>query len=150
MGQSLVVSYFHFVFSTKNRHNSINADLELELYPYIISITKELKSDVIAIGGYSNHIHILCQLSKNISVSEYIRKIKSNTSNWINKKDFLRYRFKWQTGYGAFTVRPYDLDVIIKYIHNQKKHHKNISFEDELMSFVKSYKIDYDERYIWE
>ncbi len=93
MGQSLVKNYLHIVFSTKNRLNTITPEIEEQLYKYIGRIIKSLDSKLIKIGGFTDHIHILCELSKNYSLSDFMKRLKGSTSKWVNVTFTLNYHF---------------------------------------------------------
>ena len=150
MGQSLVKNYVHIVFSTKHRQPFINEAIEKELYSYIGGICKALECPPIKIGGYYDHVHILCMLSKKITLMKLLEEIKSHSSKWIKTKDESLKNFYWQDGYGAFSVNPAEVDVVIKYIENQKEHHGKVTFQDEYRKFLKKYKVEYDEKYVWD
>jgi REP element-mobilizing transposase RayT len=149
MGQSLVKNYMHIIFSTKNRKNYITSENEQEIYNYFISLFKNIDSPVISIGGYQNHIHVLCLLSKKHPLIEVIRFVKSNSSRWISE-NYEYTLFSWQTGYGAFSVSPKDIDLVIKYIGNQHEHHRVKTFQEEFLLFLNKYDIPYNEKYIWD
>jgi len=149
MGQSLVKNYIHIIFSTKNRISYISEEMEVEVFSYIAGLCKAKDCSVQKVGGYNNHIHILCSLSKNLTLVELIRFIKSNSSKWITEK-FGIQKFHWQVGYGTFSVSPKDIQLVIDYISTQKEHHKTKSFQDELLLFLNKYNIDYNEKYLWE
>ncbi len=150
MGQSLVKNYVHIVFSTKHTKALIHPPYEEELHAYLGGICKKLECTPIKIGGYTDHIHILCMLSKKIALIKLIEEIKSHSSKWIKIKDKALKNFYWQNGYGAFSVNPVEVDIVINYIANQKEHHCKKTFQDEYRSFLKKYKVDYDERYVWD
>jgi len=150
MGQSLVQNYIHIVFSTKYRQPLIKADIETELHAYIGGVCNKLECQTIQIGGYNNHIHILCMLSKKIALMKLVEKIKSNSSKWVKTKGKAYDNFYWQNGYGAFSVNPSQIDTVIAYIANQHNHHKKKNFQDEYKAFLKKHKVEYDERYVWD
>ncbi len=150
MGQSLVKNYRHIVFSTKNRLNTITPEIEEQLYKYIGRIIKSLDSKLIKIGGFTDHIHILCELSKNYSLSDFMKRLKGSTSKWVNVTFTLNYHFNWQSGYGAFSIKPQDVSLVVEYISNQKEHHKRTDFKNELTKFLNQYKIPYNPKYIWD
>ncbi len=150
MSQSLVKNYIHIVFSTKNRQKLIDSTIENELYKYIGGINKSLECTPIKIGGHQDHIHILCLLSKKIALINLVEKLKSNSSKWIKTKGEAYQNFYWQKGYGAFSVNPTEVDVVINYIENQKEHHKHKTFQEEYRAFLKKYKVEFDERYVWD
>ena len=150
MGQSLVQNYLHIVFSTKNREALINSKIETDLHAYLGGICNSLDCQVIKIGGYHNHVHILCLLSKKITLIKLMEELKGHSSKWIKTKDNDFKNFYWQNGYGAFSVNPSEIEKVIHYIDNQHEHHRNKSYEEEYISFLKKYKVKYDEHYIWD
>ena len=150
MGQSLVKNYIHLVFSTKYRQPLIIESVENELYSYLGGICKELECPPIKVGGYFDHVHILCLLSKKIALMKLLEEVKSHSSKWIKTKDERLKNFYWQDGYGAFSVNPAEVDVVIRYIENQKTHHGKKTFQDEYRTFLKKYQVGYDERYVWD
>jgi REP element-mobilizing transposase RayT len=150
MGQSLVKNYLHIVFSTKHRAPLIDEQIEDELHRYLGGICNKLECQVIKVGGYTDHIHILCMLSKKIALIKLLEELKSHSSKWIKTKGDKYKTFYWQDGYGAFSVKPSEVDVVINYIANQKEHHKKKTFQIEYKAFLKKYGVEYDERYVWD
>ena len=150
MGQSLVKIYTHLIFSTKNREPLIIPKYNDELHSYLGGICKNLECQPIKIGGYTDHIHILCMLSKKIALMKLLEEVKSHSSKWMKTKDEMLKNFYWQDGYGAFSVNPSEVDLVIEYIANQHEHHRNKTFQDEYRSFLKKYQVEYDERYVWD
>lgn len=150
MGQSLVKNYIHIIFSTKLRAPQIYQPVQDELYSYLGGICKEMECSPIKIGGYTDHIHILCMLSKKIALMKLLEEMKSHSSKWMKTKGTTLKNFFWQNGYGAFSVNPTEIETVIAYIENQKEHHKKRTFQDEYRAFLKKYKVEYDERYIWD
>jgi len=141
----------HYVFSTKHRRRQILPEHEKRLWAYIIGIGDNKGIPVYAVGGMSDHLHILVSLPKTITVSNVIKELKGCSSKWMNDTFFNSTReFRWQSGYGAFCVSKPRLDNVVRYIHNQKKHHENMKFKEEFLWFLKTHDIDYDERYIWD
>jgi len=150
MGQSLVQNYVHIVFSTKKRQPFIKPPYEQELHAYIGGLCKEFDCPVLAVGGYTDHIHILCMLSRKLALMTLIQKVKTNSSRWTKTKDPVLKAFKWQDGYGTFSVSPKEVDNKIKYIKNQHEHHKTKSFKEEYLDLLKKHNIDYNPDYIWD
>ncbi|MDD2284414.1 MAG: IS200/IS605 family transposase [Paludibacter sp.] len=149
MSQSLSKLYVHIVFHTKKNQNLINQDIEKELYAYLGGILKSTKSVPIAINGIENHIHILCIISKNISLADLLEELKRNSSRWIKSKGVDYNDFAWQGGYGGFSVSQSKVNTVKTYIENQKEHHRTVSFKEEYILFLKEYGIDYNEDYLW-
>ncbi|WP_320054420.1 IS200/IS605 family transposase [uncultured Acetobacteroides sp.] len=150
MGQSLVTNYIHIVFSTKHRVPMIDSAIEEELHSYLGGICKNLEYQPIRVGGYTNHIHILCLLSKKVALVTLMEDLKSHSSKWIKTKGGAYRNFYWQDGYGAFSVNPRDVDMIVNYIANQQKHHGDKSYEEEYRTILSKYEVEYDERYVWD
>ncbi len=140
----------HIIFSTKYREPFIQEPVEAELHAYLGGICKNLECHPIKIGGYTDHIHILCMLSKKIALMKLLEDVKSPSSKWMKTKGSGYENFYWQNGYGAFSVNPAEVDTVINYIANQKEHHKTKTFQDEYRAFLKKYNVEYDERYVWD
>ncbi len=150
MSQSLSKVYVHITFSTKNRKNLIDENIKNKLFEYLGGICKKLECNPVKVGGHKNHIHILCILSKKITQIKLLEEVKKSSSKWIKTQSTKYSNFYWQDGYGIFSVNPYEIDVVEKYIENQEDHHKSKSFQDEYRAFIKKYEVEYDERYVWD
>ncbi len=150
MGQSLVKNYVHLVFSTKYRQPFIQPFVEEELHKYIAGICDACESPAVKIGGYTDHVHVLCRLSKNIMLVKLVEEIKSHSSKWMKTKHTALHNFYWQRGYGAFSVTPSQIANTIAYIEGQHEHHNQIVFQDEYRSFLKEYEVEYDEQFVWD
>ena len=149
MSQSLSKLYIHIVFHTKNNQDLIKPAIEKELYAYFGGLLKDMRCVPIAINGIENHVHILCIMSKNIALADLLEDLKRNSSRWIKTKGDDYKEFAWQGGYGGFSVSQSKVDVVKKYIENQKEHHKTETFKEEYIKFLKEYGIDYNEDYLW-
>jgi putative transposase len=150
IGQSLVQNYIHIVFSTKDRQPLIFPPVEEELHNYLGGVCKKLDCQPIIVGGFTNHIHILCRLSKKIAVMKLVEEIKSHSSKWIKTKGAAYEGFYWQNGYGVFSVNPNGVERVTAYIKNQKVHHDKQKFEDEYRKMLIKYGLEFDERYVWD
>ncbi len=150
MPQSLVYNYIHITFSTKDRHPFIDKNISNELFGYLAGICKNKECKPIIVGGHKDHVHILCLLSQKIALMKLIEQIKSHSSKWIKTKGKHYQNFYWQKGYGAFSVNPTEIGIVEEDIRNQEKHHEKKSFKDEYRAFLKKYKIDYNEKYVWD
>lgn len=150
MGQSLVKNYIHIVFSTKYRQPLIKPGIEEELYRYLGGICSKLECNPVQIGGFTDYVHILCMLSKKIPLMKLLEELKAHSSKWIKTKGEDYRNFYWQDGYGAFSVKPNEVDRVIKYIANQHEHHTKKNFQDESRYFLNIYGVEYDERYVWD
>ena len=150
MPQSLVKNYIHITFSTKNRYPFINNQIQEELFNYLGGIAKNLACNPLIVGGHTDHIHSLCLLSRKIALMTLIEELKSHSSKWVKTRWNGYQNFYWQRGYGGFSVNPTEIDVVKKYILNQKEHHTKLTFQDEYKAFLVKYDIDYNEEYVWD
>jgi putative transposase len=150
MGQSLVKNYLHIVFSTKHRQPLIHKPYNEELYNYIGGTCRNLECYPVIVGGYTDHVHILCMLSKKIALIKLLEEVKSHSSKWMKTKAESLANFYWQDGYGAFSVNPSQVEVVKAYIQNQQEHHRKKTFQNEYRAFLKKYNVEYDERYVWD
>jgi putative transposase len=142
--------YIHFVFAVKYRAASINVLWEDRLHKYITGIIQNNGHKLLAINSMPDHIHILVGLSPKQSISELMRLVKGDGSEFINKEKLTVGKFQWQDGYGAFSHSHSQIDSVIKYIINQKQHHHKKTFREEYIDMLKSFTIDYNEQYIFK
>ena len=149
MAQTLVNVLVHVIFSTKERRHLIKAEVQSELYAYLAGTLKNLDSPCLAIGGTSNHVHLLAALSKKAALSDVVGELKKSSSKWIKTRGPAYQHFAWQEGYGAFSIGRSQVQVLKRYIARQEEHHKAKSFEAEFIETLKKYELAYDERYIW-
>jgi REP element-mobilizing transposase RayT len=150
MPQSIAYNYSHITFSTKARYPFIDENIQDELFQYIGGICKKMDFNPVIVGGYKDHIHILCVLSRKIALMKLIEEIKSHSSKWIKTKGEKYQNFYWQRGYASFSVRPSEIDVVIRYIENQAQHHKKKTFQEEYLEVLNKYNAEYDEKYLWD
>ena len=150
MPQSLTQVYLHIIFSTKNRIPVILPHMENDLYYCIEHQCHRMGCPVIQVGGYLDHVHILCRLSKHTTVPKLLEVIKGTSSKWIKTKHTDQDQFYWQDGYAAFSVSPRNVDAVAAYIRQQPIHHASISFKEEYLDLLKKSKIQFDPRYIWD
>ncbi len=150
MSHSYSSSYFHCVFSTKERQGLITPELQARLFPYLGGIAKKNKMKLITVGGMPDHVHLLLSLPKTMAISKGLQLIKGGSSKWIHET-FPNHRgFAWQSGYGAFSIGVSDIERTKRYIKNQAEHHKKRGFKDEFLIFLKKNKIEYEERYVFD
>src|SRR3954467_418684 len=125
---------YHIVYSTKDRIPLIDGDLREPLYEYIGGIIRGERGILLEIGGVPDHVHLLAKFKTDIAVSMMVQKIKGNSSGWVNERPGPMPRFEWQAGYGIFSVSLSLGDKVRRYIRNQEKPHKKVSFKAELTS----------------
>ena len=140
----------HVVFSTKERVRLIAPEIRAELHAYLGGLTRELKGKAYSVNGTEDHVHMLVSLPPVVSISDPLRFLKSNSSGWIHEKWPHRGSFAWQLCYGAFSVSQSAVHEVVQYIHDQENHHRKMTFQEELIAFLKKHEIDYDPRYIWD
>jgi REP element-mobilizing transposase RayT len=150
MPQSLVRNLIHLVFSTKSREPVLTEHLRAPLCAYTSAVARYLDSHVIAVNAWHNHVHILLELSKNHSLARVVMELKRATSKWIKRQGKGFSNFHWQSGYGAFSIGQSSVEEVKAYIANQTEHHRVKSFEEEFRSFLKRYRIEFDEHYVWD
>ena len=138
----------HIVFHVKSTSVCIKNEDQPKVFAYIGGIVRNVEGYPVTIGGIENHIHILATMPKTTSVSEFVQKIKANSSRWIKTLDKYYESFAWQEGYGAFCVSPSLLKKTIHYIETQEQHHHEESVRDEFKRFLKENGIEFDERYL--
>ena len=150
MPQSLSSILVHLIFSTKQRRPYLTAEIEPDLQAYMAGIFREHKSPAITINSIPDHVHRLFVLSRTIAVADLVEEVKKSSSKWMKSRGQAFRHFQWQNGYGAFSIGQSSVPAVVKYITNQKEHHRRRSFQDEFRLFLDKYKIDYDERYVWD
>ncbi|MDP2088502.1 MAG: IS200/IS605 family transposase [Flavobacteriaceae bacterium] len=150
MGNTYTQIHIQFIFAVKFRAGLLNSEWKEELYQYISGIIKSNNHKLLAINGMPDHIHIFVGMRPTQSVSELMQVVKANSSKWINEKKFLKSKFEWQEGYGAFSYSKSHVNKVIDYIKSQETHHNSKSFKEEYLDFLKIFEIDYDERYIFK
>jgi REP element-mobilizing transposase RayT len=151
MAQSLTQIYLHIVFSTKNRIPYLtDSKLRERTHGYLVGTCRNLESPSIIVGGVADHVHILCRQAKTVCVSDLMRELKRESSKWLKEQSPELSGFYWQNGYGAFSVSPGHVERLKDYIANQERHHQDESFQDEVRRLLAIYRVEYDERYVWD
>ena len=138
---------YHVVYATKERAPLITNTLKPRLHEYLGGIVRGLECIPIEINGVSDHVHLLVKLRPTISVSDFLSKLKANSSGWAKRQT--QRRFAWQARYGAFTVSESQVENVRAYIRNQEKHHQKFSFEEEFKALLTAHRIDFDEPHLW-
>ena len=142
--------YIQTVFAVKNRNAVIQPEWEAELYKYITGIVQNKGQKMLSINGTSNHIHFLIGMKPACCLSDLVREIKKSSNAFINEKRFTGYNFQWQEGFGAFSYGHSALDKVIKYIQNQKEHHKKKTFREEYLDFLQKFDIEFKDEYLFD
>jgi putative transposase len=142
--------YIQFVFAVKYRAAMIDASWKDELYKYMTGVVQNQKHKLLSINGMPDHVHMLVGLHPSQSISGLLQDIKGGSSKWINERGFVKGKFEWQEGYGAFSYSKSHLKNVIRYIENQEEHHSKRSFREEYIDLLTEAEIDYDERFIFK
>ncbi len=145
MSHAYSQNVIHLVFSTKGRSASIPREFQPDLWAYIAAICQRNEIHVLKIGGMPDHIHLLLQIPAAISLAKTVLAIKSNSSKWANEKG---QKFAWQSGYAAFSVSASIVPAVIRYIENQARHHKKMSFAEEFVALLKKHGVAYDPKFV--
>lgn len=148
MANTYTQIHIQVVFAVLNRQSLIEPNWEAELYKYITGIVQHQGHKLLQINGMPDHVHLLFGMRPVQSLSDLVKKVKGDSSKWINQKGYLQGPFRWQEGYGAFSYSKSQVPNVIQYIKEQKSHHRKKSFDDEYLGLLTEYDIDYDERYI--
>lgn len=149
MANTYTQIHLQFVFAPKFRTALISPDWENDLYKYITGIVQTNKHKMIIVNGMPDHIHILIGFRTTQSIADLMQDVKAGSSKWINDNKYCKSRFEWQSGYGAFSYSKSQLPAVIKYIENQKEHHKKQTFLEEYKLFLEKFEVEYDDRYIF-
>ncbi len=149
MSHSHTLLYVHCIFATKERRNSITAEIQPRLYKYIAAIVTENDTALMAIGGTGNHVHLLLKLHPSKSLADLMRLVKTNSSKWIHETFPSAHAFGWQRGYCAFSVSASIIKDVQRYIDRQEEHHRVQTFEEEYVAFLDRHGVEYDRRYLW-
>ena len=151
MSQSLSRVLIHIIFSTKNRFAFFtDRELQKRMHAYLARILNEHDSPAMEVGGTENHVHILCHLSRNHSISEVVKEAKANSSHWAKTLGGRCLKFSWQSGYGVFSIHQSQIENTRKYIQGQAEHHRRKTFQEEYLAILNEYRMSYDERYLWD
>ncbi|MDZ4844706.1 MAG: IS200/IS605 family transposase [Chitinophagales bacterium] len=142
--------YVQIVFAVKGRQNLIPKEHREELHKYITGIVQKRGNKMLAVFAMPDHTHLLLGLNPVWSVSDLTRDIKAGSSQFITDKKWTRGKFSWQEGYGAFSYSRSQIDKVIRYIKNQEQHHKEKTFREEYVEFLKKFEVEYDARYLFE
>ncbi len=150
MANSYSQIYIQIVFAVKGRENQIRPDWEERLYQYITGIIQNKGQKLIAINGMPDHLHIFIGMKPDCCLSDLIREVKKASNEWINVNKLTARKFYWQEGFGAFSYSHSQIDAVVKYVLNQKEHHRKATFKEEYMDFLKKYDILYNEKYLFD
>jgi REP element-mobilizing transposase RayT len=150
MANTYTQIHLQVIFAVKKRTGLIQKEWKDELYKYITGIVQEPGHKLLAINGMPDHLHVFFGMRPIQSLSDLMQNIKQDSSKWINRKKFIKDKFAWQEGYGAFSYSKSQVSRVIAYVQNQENHHRKITFLEEYKRFLDKFEVDYDERYIFK
>ena len=146
MGHSYASIRLHIVFSTFERRKTITPATQSRLWAYIAGVARKLDAQVFEVGGVADHVHVFATLPATLTAAQLVQKLKANSSRWMRQNG--ASRFEWQRGYGAFSVSASATEEVRAYIHGQEEHHRKHTFEEEFLSLLKRYGLEYDPKYV--
>lgn len=150
MPQSLSAVYIHLVFSTKERLPFLRAPrIRNDLHSYLAGTSRQLECPTLIVGGVEDHVHLLARFGRKITQADWVKELKRVSNVWLKKLGEFD-RFQWQGGYAAFSVSASNIDRVKTYIADQERHHRRMTFQDEVRSLLSKHRMEWDERYIWD
>lgn len=142
--------YIQIVFAVKHRMPLLHKEWRGEVFKYIVGIIKSKEQKPIIVNGVEDHIHIFVGLRPSMSISDLVRDIKNNSTNFINERKWVEGRFSWQEGYGAFSYSHSQIQQVYDYILNQERHHRKSDFKEEYRELMKEFEISFEEKYLFD
>lgn len=142
--------YIQVVFAVNGRTNLLQKSWRDEVFKYMSGIIKGKNQKPIIVNGVANHVHLFVGLKPSMSLSDLVRDVKNNSSNFINEQKLVRGKFSWQEGFGSFSYSHSQIDQVCQYILNQEEHHHKRTFKEEYLDFLKKFEVEYDEKYLFE
>jgi putative transposase len=151
MVQSFSQVWLHLVFSTKDRSPFLQKpEFRNEMFRMLGHQVKEAGCEFVRSGGWIDHVHIACGLSRTITIAKLIEHVKVETSKWAKTTTYAVKTFGWQNGYGAFSVSQSNLDQVVDYIERQEEHHRRMTFQEEFRAICRKHGIVLDEKHAWD
>ena len=141
--------YIQAVFAVEGRANLLQKPWREDVFKYMAGIIKGKNQKPIIVNGVANHVHLFIGLKPSMALSDLVRDIKNNTSNFINSQKFVQGKFSWQEGFGSFSYAHSQIEQVYQYILNQEEHHHKKTFKEEYLDFLKKYEIAYEEKYLF-
>ncbi len=147
MAQSLSFSLVHAVWSTKERRPCISEEMGPRLYAYLAETARAMGCECFRAGGVGDHVHLALRLGVTRTAARVVSELKTGSSAWMKEQGVAG--FAWQRGYGLFSVGPADVGALLRYIDEQRAHHRRRSYQEEMRGFLEKYHVTFDERYVW-
>ena len=150
MANTCTQIYIQMVFAVKGRRSLIPKHRKEELHKYITGIVSKRNQKLLAVHCMPDHAHILVGLKPTLAISDLVRDIKAGSSGFINEMHWVKQKFNWQEGFGAFSYGHSQLDRIIHYINQQEEHHRKRTFREEYLKFLERFHVDYNDQYLFD
>ena len=150
MPQSLANIYVHLIFSTKDRVPFLTKNLRPDLHSYTATVLANLNSPAVLINSVEDHVHILFNMGRTVSLAQVVEEVKKASSKWIKTQGEGLAKFAWQSGYGGFSVSESNVPKVTDYIQKQEEHHRVKTFQEEYRDFLKKHHIEFNEQYVWD
>ncbi len=150
MANTYTQLYIQIVFAVKHRHALISLSWKERLHKYITGIVQNQGNKMIAINTMPNHGHIFIGMKPDIALSDLVRDVKRDSTNFVNHEVLPNGKFGWQEGFGAFSYSHSQIDAVVKYIMNQEEHHRRKTFREEYETLLKKCNVAYDNRYLFD
>ena len=150
MSHSFAKLHIHLVFGTKQRDPVLHDTIRDSLHRYLVTAIQSCGCIPLLVNSVEDHVHILFELGRTVTISAVVENIKTTSSKWLKTQGEVFAGFRWQTGYGAFSVSASQLGECREYIANQKEHHKKQSFEAEYREALERHGVSFDEKYLWD
>ncbi len=150
MPQSLARVLVHLVFSTKHRAPVLPPDIRAELHPYLAAVLDNDGCPSLRVGGVEDHVHLFFALSRVRTIADVVENVKTSSSKWLKTKGPSLAEFRWQNGYGIFSVSQAHADAVVEYIRRQEEHHRAEPFQQEVLRLYAEEKLPFDERFMWD
>ncbi len=147
---SYTFSYYHIIFHTLHNRSTINVEHEKELYKYIWGFCKNKNVFLHRVGGMPNHLHLMVNLPSSLSLADFVRELKTSTNTWLKSNPDFPLFEGWSDGYAGLSCGRNDVERVINYIKNQKRHHRVVSFADEIRTVFEEHGIEIQERFFYK
>ena len=142
--------YLQFVFAVQNRRSLIPKEHKEELHKYITGLLQNRQAKMLAVHCMPDHAHLFVGFKPgSMLISDFVKEIKVESNEFINRKNWLKGKFNWQEGYGVFSYSHSHIDRVCKYVLNQEKHHQKRTFKEEYITLLRKFEIQYDEKYLF-
>ncbi|GAC1309206.1 MAG: hypothetical protein NVSMB24_24280 [Mucilaginibacter sp.] len=142
--------YLQFVFAMQNRQSIVSSEHKEELHKYITALVQNRKAKMLAVNCMPDHTHLFVGFKPTVLIADFIKEIKVESNEFINSKNWVKGKFKWQEGYGVFSYSHSHIDAVIKYVLNQENHHQKKTFKQEYLNLLQKFEIAFEDRFLFD